>query len=420
MQNNKNDILLYMHAGSGNHGCEAIVSTVVKLLNKGSSGLMPGSGTINKAGRVVVASVDPDEDRRYSLDRLENEGLCELVAERHIAEHKLAHILLYGYRKITGDKESFLRYRFKYALDRVCAADTENDTGKEKLAISVGGDNYCYPELHSDLKLTDSVLRKHGLRTMLLGCSIEPDYIPQLSEDLKTFDRIIARESITYNALRNSNGGIIPERISLCPDPAFLLEPEQTILPDGFISGGTVGVNLSPMVRDQYGDSQMVMENYVNLIKMILSETDMSVALIPHVVKSNGDDRRVHAQLAERFTDEPRLIVVDDRSAAELKYIIGKCAYFIGARTHATIAAYSSLVPTLVLGYSVKSKGIARDLFGDEGKELVLPVKDLKHADELANAFCGLTERGSELRKHLAGVMPDYLSRAEGIRLAIS
>jgi polysaccharide pyruvyl transferase WcaK-like protein len=39
---------------------------------------------------------------------------------------------------------------------------------------------------------------------------------------------------------------------------------------------------------------------------------------------------------------------------------------FIGARTHATIAALSSGVPTLSLSYSNKSKGINRDIFGNE------------------------------------------------------
>lgn len=63
-------------------------------------------------------------------------------------------------------------------------------------------------------------------------------------------------------------------------------------------------------------------------------------------------------------------------TAAQYKSIISRCDMFIGARTHATIAAYSTCVPTLVIGYSVKSKGIAKDIFGtDEG--LVIPVSEI-------------------------------------------
>jgi len=39
-------------------------------------------------------------------------------------------------------------------------------------------------------------------------------------------------------------------------------------------------------------------------------------------------------------------------------------ALFAGARTHATIAALSSGVPTLSFAYSIKALGINRDVFG--------------------------------------------------------
>ena len=73
----------------------------------------------------------------------------------------------------------------------------------------------------------------------------------------------------------------------------------------------------------------------------------------------------------------------------ELKGYIARCRFFVGARTHATIAAYSSCVPTLVLGYSVKSRGIARDLFGNE-ENYVLPVQSLQEPDELTSISDGL------------------------------
>ena len=50
-----------------------------------------------------------------------------------------------------------------------------------------------------------------------------------------------------------------------------------------------------------------------------------------------------------------RVLLVGDHNCMELKGFIGRCRFFVGARTHATIAAYSSCVPTLAAGYSVKS-----------------------------------------------------------------
>jgi len=99
-------------------------------------------------------------------------------------------------------------------------------------------------------------------------------------------------------------------------------------------------------------------------------------------------------------------------SAAQLKGFIARCRAFIGARTHATIAAYSSLVPTLVLGYSVKSVNIALDLFGTTDG-FVVPIDRLNDENGLANAFVSMFEREEIHRMHLANHVPEYIERAK-------
>ena len=71
--------------------------------------------------------------------------------------------------------------------------------------------------------------------------------------------------------------------------------------------------------------------------------------------------------------------------------------FFIGARTHATIAAYSTLIPTMVLGYSVKSRGIAKDIFGEE--KLVLNLKDISDSSKLIEKFQEMVLDEQELKK---------------------
>lgn len=104
-------------------------------------------------------------------------------------------------------------------------------------------------------------------------------------------------------------------------------------------------------------------------------------------------------------------MIFPDMSCRKLKYIISQCRAFIGARTHATIAAYSSRVPTLVVGYSVKARGIARDLFGTE-ENYVLPVQALESPDELIGAYDWMMEREGEIRERLKSMMPEYCARA--------
>ena len=44
--------------------------------------------------------------------------------------------------------------------------------------------------------------------------------------------------------------------------------------------------------------------------------------------------------------------------AAETKYLIGQCDFFIGARMHACIAAVSQSIPAVTLAYSKKAAGV--------------------------------------------------------------
>ena len=110
--------------------------------------------------------------------------------------------------------------------------------------------------------------------------------------------------------------------------------------------------------------------------------------------------------------------VIGDHNCMELKGYIARCRFFVGARTHATIAAYSSCVPTLVLGYSVKSRGIARDLFGNE-ENYVLPVQSLQEPDELTKHFRWLVGHEKEIKDHLEKIMPEYISKAYSGKMAL-
>ena len=97
-------IILYMHAGSGNHGCEAIVNSTLRLIydtrkEQGADVNLP----------VVVATNSVDQDRKYSIRELEKKGYCILAEDRHMERDFFAHVFYYAYRKLTGDRESFLR-----------------------------------------------------------------------------------------------------------------------------------------------------------------------------------------------------------------------------------------------------------------------------------------------------------------------
>ncbi len=385
-------LIMYMHAGSGNHGCEAIVNSFCHMIKE----------------KTVLVTYRGNEDEAYSL-----KGLCEVVQERDFDKHKLAHVYYYIYRRMTGDKESFIRYRYRDIFKG----------GTKPLAISIGGDNYCYDNMLNDLRLTNSAFNKKGTHTVLLGCSIEPELLKkqQIIEDLAKYHAIFARESITYKALQEVFAGgptgaareTATRRplLYLYPDPAFTLRKKELPLPKGFAEGDTVGINISPMIQSNENCGGIAMENYRGLIRYIIGHTHMQIALIPHVVWEQNDDRKPLHELYESFKGTGRVVEIGDGTCEELKGYISRCRFFVGARTHATIAAYSSLVPTLVVGYSVKARGIARDLFGTE-ENYVVPVQGLEGPEDLTEGFKWMLSQEERVRGHLKEVMPAYQDRA--------
>ena len=381
-------VSLYGNGSARNHGCEAIVRGTAEVLGKEHT--------------YRILSEDPRDDAAYGLERM-----AEILPAKSPRKYDLSFLKAYAKLKLTGN---FVDLDGLYYLPGIRAQKGQTD-----IALSVGGDNYCYGGTGIYAYL-NKAYHKQNIKTVLWGCSIEPEVVadPEVSKDLAAYDAIVARESITYEAVRK-----VQKNTVLAPDPAFFMEPQTCLLDERMESGNVIGINISPMIISAEKSTGMAYENYKRLIAHILETTDAYIALIPHVVWASNDDRTVLRKLYEDFDEDPRLILVEDHTAPELKYIISKCCMFIGARTHATIAAYSSCVPTLVVGYSVKARGIARDLFGTE-ENYVLPVQNLHEPAELTEAFVKLWQKRESVKTHLQEYLPGYLEQGKQLPKFIS
>lgn len=371
------NIFLYAHGGSGNHGCEAIVRSTVKILNKRD---------------ITLISSNPEEDIKYGIN-----SICNIIKDTNDIFSKKSFGFLKAYLalKLKKDYIPMEKLRYQDAFSHISIGD---------IALSIGGDNYCYADVDKYIMLHD-MLKKRGAKTVLWGCSVESDVAkqPKIAKDLARYNLITARETITFETLKKINSNTI-----LVSDPAFQLDKEETELPENFVIGNTVGINLSPMAIENESIKGITWDNYITLIDYILSETDMNIALIPHVVWKENDDRIPLRKLFERFEETKRVCMVEDDTCTKLKFIISKCRFFIGARTHSTIAAYSLGIPTLVLGYSVKSRGITKDLFGVE-EGYVVPVQTLKFSTDIKNTFKNLINNEQAIKKKYELVLRDYV-----------
>lgn len=379
-------LVLYPHGGSGNHGCEAIVRSTKKLTGADLS----------------LFSNAIEEDEKYGLDKL-----CSLFTpEKSISRLSVDFLMAKLKRFVNREASVFDELVFRSVVDEAAKSDA---------FLSIGGDNYCY-SMPEYILLVNRMLDRKGVKRVLWGASVEPDTIKgRLLDDLRGYTKIWARESLTFDAMQAKG---LTQTV-LIPDPAFVLDRKEKPLPDAFVKDNTVGINVSPLVCNSEQREGVTIENYRQLINYILSSTDMNVALIPHVVWSHNDDRKPLSFLYDECKDSGRVCMIEDCACEELKGYIARCRFMVTARTHASIAAYSTCVPTLVVGYSVKAMGIAKDIFGTSDN-YVIPVQSLSGTGDLVESFRWMQKHEKDAREHLSSFMPEYVSRLDDVYVLLN
>ncbi|MFC0560072.1 polysaccharide pyruvyl transferase family protein [Halalkalibacter alkalisediminis] len=367
-------VMMFAHDGSLNRGCEAIVRSSNNLIKEKVNG-----------AKTYLVSGKPDTDK-------------VLVKLDGIYDGSKKSIKKYSYEWFI----SSLKIKFfsdeTYALGKI-EHNTIQYINDMDVFLSIGGDNYCYGEQPGWYEI-DRRVKEKGKKLVLWGCSIgEEDLSERKLEDLKLFDLILARETLTYNTLLDK--GLT--NVKLCADPAFTMEKEELPLPDGWQVDNTLGLNFSPLVWKRNKESHTAVKA---LIQHILDSTDLTIALTPHVIQEGNNDYEILNNFYEEFKGTGRVILLPDNlNAIQYKGYIARMRYFVGARTHATIAAYSNSIPTMVLGYSVKSKGIAKDIFGKE--KLVLGIEEISNSTKLINSFDKMVSEEIQIRNQLEKSIPN-------------
>lgn len=381
-------ICLNGHTGSINRGCEAIIKSTAKIFN-------------DLGVEVCLSTHDAVQDKKFGLNEFK-----KIYEYTPIQEIKKNNFLEYLYVEIQ-DKI----FKNKYPIYSVIQKNVFKNMN-EWLSLNIGGDTYCYKNNTPYISYAlNEYARKKRLSNVFWGCSIEEKYINKdMVNDLKKYTMIFPRESLTYNTLRKI--GIPEEKLFQMCDPAFNLEIEEVELPSQFYDSEVIGINISPLVINSAGSKELIWNNIFEVIEYILERTNMIIALIPHVYMENKEDLETLNRIYSKYKQTNRVMLLDKfYNCKQLKYIISKTKILITARTHASIAGYSTCVPTLVLGYSVKSKGIAKDLFG-EYKNYVVPVQEIKEKDELLKAYQYIEENYKEIKKNLEQIMPNYKEKA--------
>jgi polysaccharide pyruvyl transferase WcaK-like protein len=258
----------------------------------------------------------------------------------------------------------------------------------------------------------DEHLHQLGVPVMLWGGSVgpfdtDPVFAPEMYAHLHTMRAIFVRESDSYEYLKQHG---IDANLHRMSDPAFAMEPVE---PPADKIGcpvppGAIGLNLSPLMAKYVtgGDMDAWVRLGADMVQSIAETTRRHVLLIPHVTWAETDDHAFLRRVADACS-EARIGNVSclggNLSAAETKWVIARCAAFAGARTHATIAAISSGVPTLSLAYSRKARGLNQDIFGSQ--DYCLQPSEITPTN-VAQRLVDLLERSDAMVNHLARSLP--------------
>jgi len=278
--------------------------------------------------------------------------------------------------------------------------------------LSVGGDNYSLdygvPRLFTGL---DDIVLEKKKPLAIWGASVGPfdtmpEYEDYMSRHLREIPGIFARESVTIDYLKGIG---VTENVYPVADPAFLMDP---VKPEGIedvlpLDEEAIGLNLSPLMAKYVtgGDLKAWASKAASIIEGVTKTTEMPVYLIPHVTNPTSNDHEFMQWALSLIKDRNGNItlVSPEYNAAETKWIISRMAFFAGARTHSTIAALSSGIPTLSFAYSIKAQGINQDIFGHT--DYCMEPTDLG-AEAVGSRVTSMLDESAAIRRDLAGRIP--------------
>lgn len=372
------NILITGHTGFHNKGCQALIYTTTEILK----GAFPDVS-------FTVFSWEPEYDEQhFNVDSIECRFLEHRFQVGEFSRRNRFWFFLNYYLGVSTDRILWVKPSFYDAI-RTCdllvvsGGDVLADYGDESI-------KHCFFPIAVAIALKKPVY--------VFAQSISP----YKSKEILKFARyylnkvslITVRERLSLEYLKNIG---IKAPLHLTADPAFTLTPCNDLrlneivqaehLPDA--NSTMIGISVSETAtrwsESSHEDFAKIM---AEVCDQLINKYKAKIVFVPHVSypdDSANDDRLAGKAVRSLMVNKQDAFLIEgDYSCEELKAVIGKCAMFIGARTHATIAAASMLVPTIAIAYSIKAFGIMEDIL-DKGK-CVCDIRSTSREELLSKA----------------------------------
>lgn len=291
-------------------------------------------------------------------------------------------------------------------LSRVLKCDFILDIGAGDSFTDIYGPNRIRRMLVSKF-IVHGTGRPMVLSPQTMG-PFSPGRIRQLAmASVRRCRAVFARDQLSADFLREAG---FDGPVGVATDVAMRLpyDPPAPV-PAGKVR---VGLNVSGLLMGGgYSRNNMfgLTVDYPALIRAIIADfqarPEVELHLVPHVVPGSRtveDDEHTNTLIAAEI---PGLVLAPRfKTPSEAKTYIAGLDFFMGARMHATIAAFSSGVPVVPMAYSRKFEGV----FGSLGYGRTVDLKSIDNATALARI-----REGYEHRAALAGEVAEAYGRAD-------
>lgn len=197
-------------------------------------------------------------------------------------------------------------------------------------------------------------------------------------------------------------------------DVAFFLPYKKKTFEEGSIH---VGLNISALLwhggytRDnQFGLRCDYHRAIRETIEFFLSMPDVTLHLVPHVVLSERyveNDYEVSFDLFEEYHNNRLILAPFFLSPVDAKSYISGLDFFMGARMHATIAAFSSGVPVVPMAYSRKFNGLFIDTLHYDNLVDMKTMGDEEILDAVRVSFDDRQKLRSMIQDRMNGVVKE-------------
>lgn len=259
-----------------------------------------------------------------------------------------------------------------------------------------GGDSFSdiygkrrFATINAEHKMARLLKKQYLLLPQTIGPFNDTNVKKAANKSIEKAKCVFARDMQSFNYVAKSTK---QENVFEAIDVAFFMPFNKQEFSTENIN---VGLNISALLwhggytqNNQFGLKKNYKELIHNIIALFLDLPKVKIHIVPHVVHDRShieNDYEISYQLVHKYNNDRIILAPFFLTPIIAKNYIAGLDFFIGARMHATIAAFSSGVPVYPLSYSRKFNGLFKDtlnykymgdMVNDESESIIEGIKD--------------------------------------------